>query len=111
MAKLEDIDRATSQMLTGADVSELERLNIVGENFAFGSVPATVSSAGSLASIQAGENLARSQRTAQEGQASGQLLGLLLSKYLGNNGGAGNSGGFGSSAGGGAKVAYDYGLE
>lgn len=89
ISKLEDVDRATSQMLVGADVSELERLNIYGEGAAFGSIPAQVSAAGTLAQIQGQESIAASARSSQQGQASGQLLGLLLSRYMTSQGSAG----------------------
>ncbi len=99
VAALEDFDRNTASLLTGADTSELEHLIRLGESIGFGGQATAVDASKATAGLDANALLASQARASDNSRSAGQLMALLLSRYLASSSSSSRA----SSVGGGSS--------
>ena len=81
IASMEDIDRAIAQLVSGAEVSELQKLTTLGRDIGFGQTAQQATSAASdLAKTQVAQQVAASKRSSDVGGSVGNAIALLLSR-------------------------------
>lgn len=80
IASLEDIDRATAQLLVDADTKELNTLTQLGRGLGFGVVADSTKAASALSASQSSDKTRSSTSATSTGSALGEAISLLLTR-------------------------------